>query len=102
SCSATSETHTFPYTTLFRSLALAAGQLHAAFADHGVIALRQVADEFVGGRVAGGGQDRVLAGIRAAIGDVGADRVVEQHHLLARSEEHTSELQSRENLVCRL
>src|SRR5690606_42023614 len=37
-----------------------------------------------------------------------ADRAVRVHdrqldaHLLARSEEHTSELQSRENLVCRL
>src|SRR6266511_3467733 len=30
------------------------------------------------------------------------DPVTEAHHLLLRSEEHTSELQSRENLVCRL
>src|SRR5207302_6962944 len=41
----------------------------------------------------------------AGIGPVGDVHVVlgQQHaHRVARSEEHTSELQSRENLVCRL
>src|SRR5207302_2590707 len=33
---------------------------------------------------------------------VGADAVQQKQFLFARSEEHTSELQSRENLVCRL
>src|SRR5215475_4525734 len=31
-----------------------------------------------------------------------AQRPLDQRHMFARSEEHTSELQSRENLVCRL
>src|SRR5690606_41992408 len=40
-------------------------------------------------------------------GDAGLGRLARvvprrPHHLLLRSEEHTSELQSRENLVCRL
>src|SRR5690606_39307729 len=40
--------------------------------------------------------DNLLAGIEAALEHLGADGLV------SRSEEHTSELQSRENLVCRL
>src|SRR5690606_40029093 len=70
----------FPYTTLFRSLR---GDVGGVVRRHGV-------------------------GDRRGYEDVGLDR---QHgvpgqllHTLrqARSEEHTSELQSRENLVCRL
>src|SRR5258707_7947884 len=65
----------FPYTTLFRSLH------HRELADHG-IELR-----------------------RDAVGPVAG---VDQHHHVVlgahphRSEEHTSELQSRQYLVCRL
>src|SRR2546426_9134940 len=64
----------FPYTTLFRSL-------------------RQ--------RGAVEGEDR---GGRVGTRHLELDRVVEdhQHARLARSEEHTSELQSPCNLVCRL
>src|SRR5258708_24659241 len=68
----------FPYTTLFRS--------QVEF-DGGELFVEAVDD----GQVEGGG---VLdAGIGEALGDV---------HLGARSEEHTSELQSPDHLVCRL
>src|SRR5690606_41796955 len=78
----------FPYTTLFRSQPLLpvlrdeAGRL----AD-GVDVVRQRQGDDVG-RQAVDHRARLLAG--AAV------------RLLDRSEEHTSELQSRENLVCRL
>src|SRR2546427_9282544 len=66
----------FPYTTLFRSHGAAALQ-HIALAHHGAAA--ELADG-----VAGLGAGKFHG--RAA----------------ARSEEHTSELQSQSNLVCRL
>src|SRR5690606_41370589 len=47
--------------------------------------------------------DRAHAVLPAVAGDEVAARVAHGAHAeLARSEEHTSELQSRENLVCRL
>src|SRR5688572_31363443 len=77
----------FPYTTLFRSLrveplgrlaergdVLASEQVHPDLGDRALA---------VGGSIAVGGQER---------------RQDRQH----RSEEHTSELQSQSNLVCRL
>src|SRR3712207_8381134 len=63
----------FPYTTLFRSL------------DGGV------------GPEGGGA---VLGGVRADLGEYGADS--DPLFKAVRSEEHTSELQSRQYLVCRL
>src|SRR5690606_41604264 len=68
----------FPYTTLFRS----------ADADHRVLPRR----------VRLGTRDRVPVGGSRGV------RVRPHAHRVARtrSEEHTSELQSRENLVCRL
>src|SRR2546430_3908798 len=72
----------FPYTTLFRSLQ---------------------------GRQAHGGGDDVRRGaeeLRRQIGDVDRVRGDHDHQALdqiaQRSEEHTSELQSQSNLVCRL
>src|SRR5437016_11169535 len=62
----------FPYTTLFRSL-LASDQ-----------------PEIVGGRLD-------LLAVADALADAHVD-----HDLVDRSEEHTSELQSLTNLVCRL
>src|SRR5256885_10764574 len=72
----------FPYTTLFRSLPLVfllARELHAHGRTHGH-----------------GQQGGVGADIVGAVAAVAAGR------LQARSEEHTSELQSPCNLVCRL
>src|SRR2546427_5648950 len=74
----------FPYTTLFRSVrACAAGDLGAAPGEE------RVAEQEDRGGVAG--RPRVDPLVRrAAFGR------------LNRSEEHTSELQSQSNLVCRL
>src|SRR5690349_22228829 len=72
----------FPYTTLFRSVVPAAA--------HHVRAVDAVA-------VAGVGQHEqveVLAGLD--------QRVDDERRVGERSEEHTSELQSRRDLVCRL
>src|SRR3712207_8759947 len=67
----------FPYTTLFRSLSRD-GQLPAARPDGGEVA----------------GPARLHAGRPG--------RAARQRGVPARSEEHTSELQSRQYLVCRL
>src|SRR3712207_7953167 len=83
----------FPYTTLFRSVR---GDVEGAL-------LREQPAQ--GGVEAVEGRDRhVGSGLGVQDGDglavVGADPGV--RHALARSEEHTSELQSRQYLVCRL
>src|SRR5205809_2409272 len=77
----------FPYTTLFRS-------------EDGDGVLREVAREgraLRPGHVAGPGID----GLRVPAVALGRARVQDQPALV-RSEEHTSELQSRLHLVCRL
>src|SRR5436309_9680052 len=68
----------FPYTTLFRSIGEQAGRL--ATQEHHEDAVHDRADIHEAGNVIG-------VVVRGGI---------------VRSEEHTSELQSRENLVCRL
>src|SRR3712207_7941911 len=84
----------FPYTTLFRS--------HRVEAAHdpllAPLAERLTAYEQVAGLIAQlrGGLEHVgLADLRAAL-------LEQLRSLVARSEEHTSELQSRQYLVCRL
>src|SRR3712207_7311894 len=74
----------FPYTTLFRS-----DRQHPARRGHGERGLYQPARA---GTDAARGRVRVVA----VDGDEGLERGG------ARSEEHTSELQSRQYLVCRL
>src|SRR3712207_8183744 len=86
----------FPYTTLFRSDARAA----RAPVDEVEVAVRSGHDVDRGaphgdGEGLGGGSLRDR-------GDGKADRVEDRAHVRARSEEHTSELQSRQYLVCRL
>src|SRR2546430_17689291 len=71
----------FPYTTLFRS----AEQLHAGFVDVDGILVRR--------------EGKPITLIFAEKGE-GAFREMERKEM--RSEEHTSELQSQSNLVCRL
>src|SRR3712207_8324765 len=68
----------FPYTTLFRSRDRGAGHLLSAGRP---VALQQYRRQFT---------------------DRGAVPQCLQHDQSARSEEHTSELQSRQYLVCRL
>src|SRR5690606_41960093 len=75
-------------------LALPAREGDAALADHRVVTLRQGADEPVRGGQRRGPADLRLAGVRPAVADIVEDA--------RRSEEHTSELQSREKVVCRL
>src|SRR3712207_8175859 len=72
----------FPYTTLFRSL---------------VVALRMLAE--TPGTDTRDAIERALAKIEHAAGDLAGAPVAVR---LPRSEEHTSELQSRQYLVCRL
>src|SRR2546430_11109452 len=72
----------FPYTTLFRSHVLSAAEPNPCCAEsHGI------------GRLFG------VVGVRA---DLQSGGFVAPLHELIRSEEHTSELQSQSNLVCRL
>src|SRR2546427_12048675 len=92
----------FPYTTLFRSLAVDGFDLEE----------RQVTFAFLGrshlphDRVAGAEVEPLdLAGRHVDV--VGAVQVIpigaaQEAVALGRSEEHTSELQSQSNLVCRL
>src|SRR2546430_9937515 len=70
----------FPYTTLFRSTVTRN--------------LRDVSDRIAGGRGA--------LGSLIPDGDAGGLRQIVQDLRVTRSEEHTSELQSQSNLVCRL
>src|SRR5690606_42010827 len=91
-----------PYTTLFRSRATAsrrAGGLGSSVAEP----LDDLVDDGRRRRAADGGlRDGPLDPDVHHAGGVpveeGGEPVDDQH--LARSEEHTSELQSRENLVC--
>src|SRR5690606_41648382 len=85
----------FPYTTLFRSVCAARGA-------HPHVLRRRLRDD---PRVPQGRVRRVRGGCHSRSP---AHRLVRRRHRRSadrqrtRSEEHTSELQSRENLVCRL
>src|SRR5690606_41380248 len=89
----------FPYTTLFRS---GGPGTHLVGVLAGVVLHRErraaVGVAFAQHRIHGAALDLVVAGLDVLLAVAGRlFRVVGQ-----RSEEHTSELQSRENLVCRL
>src|SRR3712207_7812929 len=84
----------FPYTTLFRSLE------HALIHERELRGLDALGVEGARGRAVG---HRGLVPHRdERRGDLLADLVHEEGRLAVRSEEHTSELQSRQYLVCRL
>src|SRR3712207_7711678 len=85
----------FPYTTLFRSSLGGARELNLVDPDEGSDLLFEVLTHPLGARV--GPEDAVLSVLR----DV-TDLRRASHELERRSEEHTSELQSRQYLVCRL
>src|SRR3989442_4509356 len=76
----------FPYTTLFRS-----GRW---FGHHGICFLIRL-ESFVGGPAGAGFSSNDFVALRASSRESGAGQQ-------RRSEEHTSELQSRPHLVCRL
>src|SRR3546814_8756358 len=65
------------------ALALTAGEVAAARADLGVVAAGEGGDEIMGAGHAGGLFDLGIARAGAAVGDVGAQAVVEQQDLLA-------------------
>src|SRR3712207_8181811 len=80
----------FPYTTLFRS-----------------VDVRDEEAADLGGAAARVEQEADEGGVAAGVARVGRDRGQQPHDVLGRerllrSEEHTSELQSRQYLVCRL
>src|SRR3712207_7218400 len=80
----------FPYTTLFRSRVRL---LHRPGPDVDVALLVEAAVEGEGVLLRPGADDQVVR-LQVALAELG--------RVLARSEEHTSELQSRQYLVCRL
>src|SRR2546430_13386630 len=85
----------FPYPTLFRSGLGAGGD-----PERGRAAALEDAEK-IGALCAGAGVVFVVAGLGGGTG-TGAAPVVARVAKEARSEEHTSELQSQSNLVCRL
>src|SRR5258708_36400567 len=92
----------FPYTTLFRSIEdiatveLAAQSTDASVAFNGEHAI------FIGVQATPQGNPLTLVkGVRALFPEQCAD-ALDQRQRVARSEEHTSELQSPDHLVCRL
>src|SRR2546430_16496627 len=92
----------FPYTTLFRSvLERAARELaHRAVEvdDHAALQAHPRVDVLrVRPRVALADQRAALGGLHEPV-----ERRAVRGDVAARSEEHTSELQSQSNLVCRL
>jgi hypothetical protein len=66
------------------ALALPAGQGQTTLADDRVVTLRQRGDELVCLRDLRRLLDLLVGGVRAAVGDIGADRVGEQEALLER------------------
>src|SRR5690606_41197909 len=90
----------FPYTTLFRSL-------QAGVRLRLEITVRRGGGEFLAQQPAQVGEHPGHARVVELRGDGRVDRYLlvlelEGDTVALRSEEHTSELQSRENLVCRL
>src|SRR2546430_10013604 len=81
----------FPYTTLFRSVLL---REHLAVLD------RHHAHELAHGFFPAGQEPPGNRGVRVVV--VALDEPADGRDVLLRSEEHTSELQSQSNLVCRL
>src|SRR5687768_18236390 len=82
----------FPYTTLFRSAI--ANDLATAAPDRDIILIDQ--------RGTGGSHPLVCEGGFTILGSERVDDLRRCRSALSRSEEHTSELQSRLHLVCRL
>src|SRR3712207_9288097 len=92
----------FPYTTLFRSAL--AGACHGDELDLHAVARVELTQRLGGGRGEAEGEGVLagaqrLGGAAQVLGQEGAGPGGEAHQ---RSEEHTSELQSRQYLVCRL
>src|SRR5690606_42154701 len=90
----------FPYTTLFRSPTsgnMSTQQIHRRIELRHALMRSIIAVGMVNGR-----QHPVFGADRFYIGAGIGGEPHDMQGLVIRSEEHTSELQSRENLVCRL
>src|SRR5947209_10029826 len=85
----------FPYTTLFRSNDLADGLVMVAVSQNARYNLDEASEPFYGAPAFDGNAN----GYWCVLQDVTSDRA---EYNVNRSEEHTSELQSRQYLVCRL
>src|SRR5690606_39973242 len=98
-CSRPPSAATFPYTTLFRSARYAAETLGLEFVDQRTDPGQDKQDGAIAAILAERPDLVILTAAPAEtaviVGGIGAQAQ-------QRSEEHTSELQSRENLVCRL
>src|SRR5690606_42034216 len=92
----------FPYTTLFRSLVRKLFALEVPEIASGLVEITALARE-AGHRtkIAVKANDPSINAKGACIGELGRRVRAVTEELSDRSEEHTSELQSRENLVCR-
>src|SRR5690606_40559037 len=97
---ANSDIYTFPYTTLFRSnvLMIANGTGIAPFLGMTSLYSKQQKTFFLGGR----NPSSFKLYHKIIQQNQSTELFNTLHFALSRSEEHTSELQSRENLVCRL
>src|SRR2546430_8599900 len=84
----------FPYTTLFRSLRI--GEILLA---HGAVTREKLEEALASQGERGGRLGEVLVSLKACSEEQVLKALAAQ---LERSEEHTSELQSQSNLVCRL
>src|SRR5690606_41925905 len=91
----------FPYATLFRSTQSRAGTGHGCARHHAGHQpdVRTLLCLLYGGRIAAAGG---ISHYMMFSGEMLNYPVEQAHLMIVRSEEHTSELQSRENLVCRL
>src|SRR5690606_40036000 len=86
----------FPYTTLFRSYKLTPAELRVLLAVVEIGGAPEVAEAL------GIAETTVKFHLKRLFEKTGTRRQADLVKVVARSEEHTSELQSRENLVCRL
>src|SRR5690606_41561948 len=88
-----------PYTSLFRSAAVAGRRFRFASAGRRIVGVAAAGRRVLGvrGRLRTAGRR-----LRTAGGWRRPRRAARRGGAAGRSEEHTSELQSRENLVCRL
>src|SRR5690606_41999511 len=86
----------FPYTTLFRSLEFAGQELAFELLVFADVRRNHLPDLARAQQLAEA--ETIDAGVVGDRGEVPDPRIAQR----GRSEEHTSELQSRENLVCRL
>src|SRR5690606_40682963 len=96
------QSHRLPYTTLFRSNPVAAIRASAEVLDEGgALEEPEEARRFVKRIRESTARIERLLGDLLNLAQIEA-RGIDQFDVLDRSEEHTSELQSREKLVCRL